>query len=161
MNSCRIDQNEEGFVLVAAMLALLVLVVMGTAALTITNVELNIAGNTREAIQEFYVAESSWQQGANWLIGFAKPPAKLNSSGSLVRNFGAGAADVLNETFPAGTADGSLGGVPYWYRAAKLDDHATQGSGKDYRDFYYTVTGNADGEQQIDTVVRKVYKVGY
>lgn len=153
--------NEQGFVLIAAMLILMLLVIMGTAALNTTSVDLKIAANTREVVQEFYVAESSWQEGANWLIGYAKPPATVNSSGNLVRNFGNGAMDVLNEDFPAGSQESFLGGVPYWYRVAELEDHATQGSGKEYRDFYYRVDGNADGQQEVEAVVRKVYKVGY
>ncbi|MGV1100105.1 PilX N-terminal domain-containing pilus assembly protein [Thiovibrio sp. JS02] len=156
-------KGEEGFVLVAALVVLLLLVILGTTSLTNTNVELKIAGNTREMVQELYVAETSWQEGGNWLLNFAKPPQHVNTSGEIenVRNFGDGAAGVLNNDFPAGSEDGFLGGVPYWYKVAYRDDRATQGSGKDYRDFYYDISGNADRAQELAAVVRKVYKVGY
>ena len=163
MNIFKVGKGEEGFVLVAALLIMLILLLLGATSLSNTNIELKIAGNTREMVQDLYVAETSWQEGANWLVGYSKPPPEVNvgvETGN-VRNFGNGAADVVNNTFPAGTQDGILGGIPYWYKVAYLEDHQTQGSGKEYRDFYYDIAGNADRAQEIETVVRKVYKTGY
>jgi len=163
MNIFKVGKGEEGFVLVAALLVMLILLVLGATSLSNTNVELKIASNTREMVQELYVAETAWQEGANWMVDFSKPPPVVNVGveANNVRNFGNGGTDVTNNTFPAGTQDGTLNSVPYWYKAAYLEDHATQGGGRDYRDFYYTITGNADRQQELETVVRKVYKTGY
>lgn len=164
MNIFQVGKGEEGFVLVAALLIMMVLLLLGATSLNNTNIELKIAGNTREMVQELYVAETSWQEGANWTLAYSKPPPIINTGvvePNNVRNFGNGGANVLNNDFPSAFVDGTLGGVPYWYKVAYQEDHQTQGSGKEYRDFYYDITGNADRAQEIETVVRKVYKVGY
>ncbi len=159
MNIFKVGKGEDGFVLVAALLIMLILLLLGATSLSNTNVELKIASNTREMVQDLYVAETSWQEGANWMLSYSKPPpdANVGVETANVRNFGNGGIDVVNNTFPAGTQDGTLGGVPYWYKVAYREDHPSPGSSKDYRDYYYTVTGNANRAQEIETVVRVVY----
>jgi type II secretory pathway pseudopilin PulG len=51
--------NENGFVLVASLLILLLLVVIGTNAVTNSTIEIQIAGNERAREQAFYAAEAA------------------------------------------------------------------------------------------------------
>ena len=51
--------NEDGFVLVASLLILLLLVVIGTSAVTNSTIEIQIAGNERAHKQAFYAAEAA------------------------------------------------------------------------------------------------------
>lgn len=55
--------NEEGFVLAAAMVVLLVLVVLGIAATNISNTEYMIAANDRMTKVDFYNQEGCLAQG--------------------------------------------------------------------------------------------------
>jgi Tfp pilus assembly protein PilX len=51
--------NEDGFVLIAAIITLLLLVILGIFATTTTNIELQIAGNEKTYKQNFYKAEGA------------------------------------------------------------------------------------------------------
>lgn len=53
-----IHMNEDGFVLVTSMLILLVLTILGIAALRNTDIELQIAANDRRHKEAFYAAEA-------------------------------------------------------------------------------------------------------
>ncbi len=59
--------NEDGFVLVVAMLMMVLLTSIGIAALNNTKTELRIAGNDREEKQVFYGTESGCSRGGQWL----------------------------------------------------------------------------------------------
>jgi len=65
--NCQMN-NEDGFVLIVALLILLVLMILGTAATNTTTIELNIAGNEKVAKVNFYTAESAALEGAQRLI---------------------------------------------------------------------------------------------
>lgn len=67
MNTVMPMRNENGFVLVASLMVLLILVVVGIAAINTTNTELLIAGNERVARDNFYKAEAAAQEGAQEL----------------------------------------------------------------------------------------------
>lgn len=56
--------NEKGFVLVASLLILLILVIIGIAATNTTLFELQIAGNERAHKKTFYAAEGGAELGA-------------------------------------------------------------------------------------------------
>ena len=53
-----IHMNEDGFVLITSMLILLVLTILGIAAITNTDIELQIAANDRRHKETFYAAEA-------------------------------------------------------------------------------------------------------
>ncbi len=55
--------NEKGFVLVISLLILLILVIVGIAALNTTTIELQIAGNDKVHKQTFYAAEAGAELG--------------------------------------------------------------------------------------------------
>lgn len=56
--------NERGFVLVVTLLMLLILVIIGVAALNTSNIDLNIAGNQRVHKQTFYHADAGTEIAA-------------------------------------------------------------------------------------------------
>lgn len=59
-----VANNEEGFVLVGALLILLLLVLIGIAATTTTTVEIQVAGADRMRKETFYNADSGVQLAA-------------------------------------------------------------------------------------------------
>jgi len=167
--------SEKGFALITTLLVLSILTFIGLAAINTTNFELNIAGNERVAYQRFYTADSGWKQSGPFLNTLATPPTYINVNPSdvdydytwgdyeyIVRNFG----DQTNfpadaNALPAGSVDGSVRSVPYWYRVQHDGDRQAAGFGPEYRDFRYQVSCNAEGTTEVNTQVRKVYKVGY
>jgi len=60
-------QSEQGFVLVVALWLLVVLSLVGIAALNTTGLELQIAGNDRQEKQVFFGVESGCMRGGQWL----------------------------------------------------------------------------------------------
>lgn len=167
--------NEKGFALITTLLVLSILTFIGIAAINTANFELKIAGNERVAYQRFYTADSGWKQSGPFLNTLATPPAYINVNPAdvdydyawgdyeyIVRNFGDRTdfpdENDLPEDYPV---DGSVSNVPYWYRIQHDDDRQAAGFGPEYRDFRYQVSCNADGTTEVNTFVRKVYKVGY
>ena len=156
-----IQSDEKGSVLIVAVLVLFILTLMGLAATTTTTIDLQITQSERDYVQGFYVADSGWKEGGNWLKGMAGAPARVNSAGEIVRNFGNGAQDVENNDFPGGTQDGIINGTPYWYRVTYLRNQIAPGRGNNYRQFVYTVTCNANRAQEVEVSLMKTFKVGY
>lgn len=56
-------RNEDGFVLIVAMVMLVILTMLGVFALNSTDIEIQIAGNDRVAKETFYRAEAGVQSG--------------------------------------------------------------------------------------------------
>ena len=169
------SHNEKGFALITTLLVLSILTFIGIAAINTANFDIKIAGNERVAYQRFYTADSGWKQSGPFLNTLATPPAYINVDPAavdynyvwgdyeyIVRNYGdktdfPADADAL----PADAVDGSASNVPYWYRIQHEGDQQASGFGTEYRDFRYQVSCNADGTTEVNTQVRKVYKVGY
>lgn len=59
--------NQDGFVLIVAMMILIILSLIGTYALNTTDIELRIAGNERQEKQIFYGTESGCRRGGQWV----------------------------------------------------------------------------------------------
>lgn len=167
--------NEKGFALVTTVLVLSILTFIGIAAMNTTTFELKIAGNERVAYQRFYTADSGWKQSGPFLNTLATPPGYINVNPAdvdydyawntyeyIVRNFGDQTDFPADEdALPADSVDGSVSSVPYWYRIQHDGDQKAAGFGTEYRDFRYQVSCNAEGTAEVNTQVRKVYKVGY
>lgn len=167
--------NEKGFALITTLLVLSILTVIGIAAINTANFELKIAGNERVAYQRFYTADSGWKQSGPFLNTLATPPNYINVKPAevdydyewgdyeyIVRNFG-DRTDFPpdKDDLPTDSVDGSVSSVPYWYRIQHDGDQQASGFGTEYRDFRYQVSCNAEGTTEVNTQVRKVYKVGY
>lgn len=163
-----IIDNEEGSTIVFALLILVVLTILGISATTTSTIEFKIVQNEKIYQRNFYIADSGWNYGAYWLEAKSKAPAKINANAGfsaeqlkLVRNFGDGAADVLNDIFPNNTQDGTINSIPYWYNVQYDKDAVVPGSANNYREFVYIVKSNANKKQEIEVGLKKIYKVGY
>ena len=172
-------EGERGSVLVIALMILVLLTVMGISVTTTSDIETLIARNEQEYVREFYVADSAWRQGVQWLDTRAAVPPMLNRnliSGNLtddpdylnVRNYGGGGSDVTE--ISTDSTDGTLGAgsnsMSYWYKVAYFDTNSlagstVPGSGKNFRKFSFCVRSNANQQRQIEISVTKVFKTGY
>jgi hypothetical protein len=163
MNPTPLADNERGAVLVIAVLVLLLLTILGISSTTDSTIDLQIAANERAYIKEFYVADGGWKSAVAWLNGLSGPPATVNTTGGndIVRNYGDGAANTPNDSFPPGTEDGVIDGVPYWYKVTNAGSGQAPGSGKGYRKFLYSARSVANGTQEVEVRLSKIYKVGY
>ena len=163
--TCSMLKKEGGSTLAIALMILAFLTLIGIAVTRTAQIEVRVAHNERVYERVFYVADSGWNEGALWLDNTwaTAPPPTVNTglSDQTVRNFGGGGPDVTNDDFPSGTEDGSLDGIPYWYRVTYAGSELVPGSGKEYRGFTYRVTSNANGTQEVEVRVSKIYKVGY
>lgn len=75
-----LKSNEDGYVLVITLFLLLLLTVIGMAATHTSNVEIQISGNNKKLVQDFYLSEgglitvlenSGWWLGDDFLKGNA------------------------------------------------------------------------------------------
>ncbi len=164
--------NENGAIIFVAIVFLALLTLVGVSSISTSTTEVRIAGNAQTNKIEFYVADSGWKQGAMWLDVYAAPPSYINTSGNIVRNFGDGDSDVLNNDFPAGTEDSphestandmSYYAIPYWFKVVHLPDDTekVEGSSKSYLRHYFQVDSNANRTQEVEVVLSKIYKIGY
>lgn len=168
-------KNEDGFILVLGMSILVVLTLLGTSAIKNSVIDLKIAGNEREAAQNFFVADAIWQLGGIWLNQQPTAPSPVNltpkNSGetvdtsqdyyAIVRNYGNGGDGVTNDTFSASSSDGDFQNISFWYRVLYRGDSIAQKFGKGYRDFREEIQTSADARSRVAAHVYKVYKVGY
>jgi len=60
--------NEQGFVLIASLMMLMVLMIIGIAATNTTNIELQISGNDKLSKQTFYQAETAVNEAVQILM---------------------------------------------------------------------------------------------
>lgn len=152
-------------VMVATLLLLLLITIMGMSSITTSTFEVQISDNEKKYQNDFYAADSGWMQAVLWLENQNSPPSTANSSpDNTVRNYGNGGANVLNDGFSAGTEDGTINRVPYWYKVVNLPDESNKsvaGYGPDYRNFAYEATCNANGTQEIAVKLTKVFRLGY
>ena len=164
--------NENGTVIFVAIIFLALLTLIGVSSISTSTTEVRIAGNAQYNKIEFYIADSGWKQGAMWLNDYAGPPTYQNSSGNIVRNFGDGDSDVLNNDFPQGTEDSphastandmSHYAIPYWYKVIHLpaETEMVEDSNKNYQRYFYRMDSNANRIQEVEVVVSKIFKTGY
>jgi Tfp pilus assembly protein PilX len=158
-------KNEDGMIMFTTLMLLFLITIMGMSSIASSTFEIQISDNERKYQNDFYVADSGWKQAVLWIENRVSPPATVNSgSDNIVRNYGNGGTDVLNDGFSAGTEDGTINGIPYWYKVVNLPDEsmkAVAGYGSDYRRFTYEATCNANGTQEIAVKLTKIFKLGY
>lgn len=131
--------NEEGSILIIALIMLVLLTLVGISATTTTTIELRITGNERTFLQDFYVADSGWKIALDWLNNQATPPPNVNSTNGIIQ------------------------GVPYSYSATSLGSSGVVGSSPSdgYQSYSYRVTCVANGTQSVEVTIEKVFKEGY
>lgn len=120
--------NQSGVALVTALLIMLVLSLLGTAAIMTTSTDVKIGANYNNSQETFYAADSGGQMGLNWLYDNhdldyhpvndpAAPnvPAVVNPADSTNHGYG-------SVTLPAGSASME-------YRVVSLDPGANLPAG--------------------------------
>lgn len=178
-------QNENGSVMIVAVVLLVLITIMGLSVSRLSDVDVQIAKNEREYVQDFYAADSAWREAIQWLDTRASVPGLVNRSlyvtndpdnptdayyddhAMNVRNYGNGDeaeynVDTTGKIFTAGSQDGTLGSVNYWYKIAYINDAAQQGElgpDPDHLYFHFLITCVANN-QIVDVTVKKLFKVG-
>jgi hypothetical protein len=173
--SKRPADNEDGYILVLALVILLMVTLFGVSSLSVSVTDLQIAGNQRVIAQNFSLVDSVWRLGGLWLNEQEVPPEIVNRtvrSGdreidlarryyAVVRNYGNGGDGVVNDTFPAEGADGSFLGIPFFYRVSGVGEGPAGLSGQGFREFAYEIESSAAGRTAVAVTMYKVFPVGY
>ena len=179
-------RNEQGQIMVIALVILVLLTLMGISITTTSDIDIQIAKNEQQYVRDFYVADSAWRLGVQWLDTRPTAPQVINktlfitnstaSNALNVKNYGiTQQAGLFNDTFLTGTQDGALNTgsnqINYWYRVEYLDEGISMTGtqalsfGKGFRSYNFKVTGKAKGTNQVNpttvvVTVSKVYQVG-
>ena len=169
-------KNENGSVIVVALIILVLLTILGIASTNTSTLEVRIATNSQDHQLDFYVADSGWKDAALFLEAQAGVPIWTNGDGFVVKNFGSDNNSYSGEppipdftvltpdsvhadgidndgdgtTDEAGeTAFNSRYGIDYFYEVDHLSDQTTQASGHSgkYRRHFFMVTSNAKRQQ--------------
>ena len=78
-----IIKKDDGSIMVAALLMLVLLTIIGVSATTMSNSELNITANAQLHKMAFFTAESGWHVMVNWLDDqYPLPTVNLGSDDS-------------------------------------------------------------------------------
>jgi len=165
------------------------LTLMGISITTTSDIDIQIAKNEQQYVREFYVADSAWKEGIQWLDIQASAPALINrnlfvidpdaSSALNVRNFGGETATAYQargytddfEITPNGVLNTGSNQTNYWYSIAYVDQDVSMvgtqalSFGKGFRSYNFRVTGVSQGVNQanqtsVTVTVSKVYQVG-
>jgi len=146
--------NEQGFVLVLSMVMLVILSLMGSFALNNTRMELQISGNERAAQDMFYVAESGWMRGFQWIENWGTSSAPPLINGVDADSTLPLVAQITGQTLGDGTLSYTIGRTSTPIKVP--------GNSKDYIKFLYTITSTATGpgnaSQSITVGVEKIAK---
>ncbi|MFC1863122.1 PilX N-terminal domain-containing pilus assembly protein [Thermodesulfobacteriota bacterium] len=174
-----IRNDEHGSAMVIALIILVLLTLMGISATTTSEIEIRVARNEKQYINEFIVSDSAWREGVEWLNTLASAPNLINpvtfssavtpteEPGALnVKNFGDSGIDLL-----IGTPDGTLNNPPfdvnYWYEIGYLDEEMSMsgatvpGSGPNYRKFNFKAVsvGGEDTLRTVEVIASKVFMI--
>lgn len=170
-------QNEKGSVMIIAVVMLVLITLMGLSVSRLANVDVQIAKNEREYVQDFYTADSAWREAIQWLDTRASVPMLINrdlfvngdqdsalykTHALNIRNYGDGDEAEYNDSF-TGTQDGTLGSVNYWYKIAYLNEGAQEGlTGPDewHKYFHFKITSVVNGAERVEVTVRKLFETG-
>ena len=163
-----IVNNENGSVIVVAVMILAVLMIIGISSSNTSKTEVQIATSGQRYQLDFYVADSGWKDAGMWLENQPGPPSLANTTGdNIVKNFGFGtAADADTSDLSVLTPDDNGFGqysIPYWYEIEHEPalTAVVPGSGNNFRRHFYDVTSNANQTQVIEVWVSKIYAMGY
>lgn len=97
-NRSRMKTNEDGFVLVLALILLVVLSLLAVAGVRMTSTELKIAGNQRIAKVNFYTAEAAAYEGVQHNLNKYKPEDLLPNHSDFVPANNPELKTVVDET---------------------------------------------------------------
>jgi hypothetical protein len=168
--------NENGSVIVVALIILALLTILGIASTNTSTLEVRIATNSQDHQLDFYVADSGWKDAAMFLEDQSGVPTWINGDGTVVKNFGSDGdtysgdppdpdftaitpdslhADGIDndgdgDTDEAGeTAFNSRYNIDYFYEIEHLPDDTSKvaGSGAKYKRHFFLVTSDAKRQE--------------
>lgn len=163
-----IVHNENGSVIIVAIMILAVLMIIGISSSNTSVTEVQIATSSQRYQLDFYVADSGWKDAGMWLENQSGPPPVVNTTGdNIVKNFGDGTAtDADTSDLSTLTPDDNSFGqysTPYWYEI-EHDPALTAvvpGSGNNFRRHFYDIQSNANETQVVEVGLSKIYNHGY
>ena len=164
--------KDDGSVMVAALLILVLLTIIGISATTMSNSELNITTNMQLHKTAFFTAESGWHVMADWLDDqYPLPTVDLGSDNSdgkdSTDNDGDGLTDELDEYILFTTAkSGSPDMLPFsdsksdfQYGVAAVYSGAGIAPGWDptmFLRYNYQITSTASVPARIEAAVSQI-----
>jgi hypothetical protein len=140
-----ISGKEQGTTLVITMLTMLILMVIGAAALMTSSIELRVTGNERVQKQAFYASDAG--------LNFARMyPPSTNKSWWEINNLNE-ERTFTNETNLSGNTLRFTGSVTY---IGTTNIPSGGQSGTKYKAFHYRIlsTGQADNQARAQTEMR-------
>lgn len=156
----RLINNENGSVIVVALLLLVFLTIIGITAGNNSRIELNVTRNSQIYKRDFYAAESGWQLAAKELQGFGlNYPTYPGGRKDFAFNDGVD-NDSDGTTDEATESDGSLKDIDFAYEIDYLMDTKSAGNSGNCRDVIFRATSRAlqDGvrTQEVETRLSKL-----
>lgn len=160
--AARAARGDEGVVMIAAMLILVSLAVMGTAAIMTSTVETKIAGNELRMKQAFYSSDAATQESMEWLSKRPSPPHTISATTTVVKLEGDG--EPSND-YGGIDYDGSVGYSRFLFDVDYSTNRMVAGSSTNYREFFFDVAsvGVAEGgaRSEVGAEIAKIYRVDY
>lgn len=152
--------NENGSVIIVAILLLVLLTLIGIAGTNTSTTEIQIATNNQNYQVEFYLADSGWQQAGAWLMNQSDPPKWLTADTDLVT--GIIEEDGITFTQPVNTTLSQYA-IPYTYEIKFLKAQTVEeGNGANSARMYYEITSEVNNSQEITAVLSKTFQtLGY
>ena len=146
-------KNNNGSVMVAAMLILVLLTIIGISATTMSNSELNITSNAQLHKMAFFTAESGWHVMADWLDDqYPLPTVNLGSDDfegtDTTDNDGDGSTNEHDEYIKFTTAQYDLG-------SDSIDNDFDGGT--DETDEFYDMLPFSDSKPDFKYGITSVY----
>lgn len=165
-------KKDDGSVMVAALLILVLITIIGISATTMSNSELNITANTQLHKMAFFTAESGWHVMTDWLDNqYPLPTVDLGSDNSngedSIDNDSDGLTDELDEYIAFASAkSGSPDMLPfsdsksdYRYGVTAVYDGAGIAPGWDptmFLRYNYQITSTANVPARIEDAVSQI-----
>ncbi|MCA9772895.1 MAG: hypothetical protein KC466_10845 [Myxococcales bacterium] len=154
--------DEDGVVMIAAMLLLVSLAVMGTAAIMTSRIETRIAGNELLMKQAFYSSDAAAQESMEWLASRHSPPTTISAATTVVKLDGDGEP---GNDYGGVDYDGTIAHSRYKFDVDYTRNKMVAGSSTTYREFFFDVNtvGVADGgaRSEVSAEIAKIYRVDY
>ena len=154
--------NENGSVIIVAILLLVLLTLIGIAGTNTSITEIQIATNNQNYQVEFYLADSGWRQAGAWLMNQSDPPRWISPDAEVELVTGTLEEDGITVTQPVNTTLSQYA-IPFTYQIEFLKAQTVEeGNGANSARMYYKVTSEVNNSQRITAVLSKTFQtLGY
>lgn len=149
--------NEQGSVLIIALMLMAVLAILGVVASNTSITEMRVASNEQSYNQTFYAADGGWQEAPAILNRLIDDAPESDATTKIVD------LSAMDTTVP-----NKINNIPYTYEIKELSNRPAPGTGDNYVEFQYQVdtttydpNDTTKEKQKIRVVVNKIFKKGY